>query len=177
MGRKPTFFLGWMGMNYAALLEKIERIVEPVLTPLGFELVEREFATEHGRWTVRLYIDREEGGVSVGDCETVSRALEGVLEVENVLPQAWQLEVSSPGLDRPLRRLKDFQRFVGEMIEVQTTVPQEGRRHFKGVLKGADTVREEFFLQTEEKEWHIPLNQLKKARIRFNFGKDLKRRP
>jgi len=171
-------------MDTVALLENVEKIVNPVVESLGLELIEREFIFDQGRWVLRLYIDREGkgvtpppvpgqnahevgrtgGGVTIDDCETVSRALEPVLDVEDIIPQKYFLEVSSPGIDRPLRRPKDFERFAGSFIKLDTNEKFRSRHHFSGVLKGLRN--NQIVLQEGEQEWQIPFESLKKAKIR-----------
>lgn len=161
-------------MDTAKLLSQVERCVTPVLESLGFELIEREFVTCSQGRVLRLYIDREGVGVHVSDCETASRAVEAVLDVENFIPGHYVLEVSSPGLERPLRRPKDFERFVGEKIDVRTRESIGGRTHFIGILKGIEG--EVIFLQEGGEEWSIPLEILKKAYIKYDFSKGSQRR-
>lgn len=155
-------------MNTKEILEKIEVLTAPILESLGFELIEREFLSEQGRWVLRLYIDRiaQEGGpVTIHDCETASRAISAMLDVENPLPGAYALEVSSPGIERPLRRKKDFERFVGEMISLKTHYPIDGRHTFSAVrLQGV--AEENIIVQDGEKEWILPLEAIKKAKLK-----------
>ena len=151
-------------MEYHHLLEKIEQILDPVLKNLGVELAEREFVFEHSRWILRLYIDCGEYPVTLEDCKRVSRAVEGVLDVEDFIPHAYTLEVSSAGIDRPLRKKRDFERFQGSYVDVKTKDLVQGRRHFKGVLRG---IQGDAILVFEEgQEWLIPLDQLKRAKLK-----------
>lgn len=151
-------------MEYHHLLEKIEQILDPVLKTLGIALAEREFVVEHGRSILRLYIDREESPVTLEDCRKVSRAVEGVLDVEDIIPHTYILEVSSPGINRPLRKKGDFERFQGNRIDLKTKDLVKGRRHFKGVLKGMRG--DEILVFEDGQEWSIPLDQLKKAKLK-----------
>src|SRR5579871_4848897 len=113
--------------------ETLLKLLEPAIEALGYELVELEFPPH----LLRIYIDRE-GGVTVDDCEIVSRQVSAVLDVEDPIPGAYTLEVSSPGLDRPLRKVADFARFAGEQARIELTLPIEGRRRFSGTLKGCE---------------------------------------
>lgn len=151
-------------MEYHNLLEKIEEILTPVLKNLGVELVERGFVSEHGRLVLRLSVDCEGSPVTVEDCRRVSHGVEGVLDVENLIPQAYVLEVSSPGIDRPLRKKRDFERFQGEPVDVRTRELVQGRRHFSGVLQRLEG--ESIVVLEGEQEWSIPLDQLKKAKLK-----------
>lgn len=163
VGLKPTFFL----METLKLLQQVEQKVQPVLGNLGFILVERELIFQHGQWILRLYIDREGAPIGLEDCETASRALEGVLDVENIIPHRYSLEVSSPGLSRPLRYARDFERFAGNRVEVTTQRPLEGRSNFSGTLKGLK--ENKIILEEGIQIWEISLDDLKKAKIKYAF--------
>ncbi|OGQ06173.1 MAG: hypothetical protein A2W61_01165 [Deltaproteobacteria bacterium RIFCSPLOWO2_01_44_7] len=159
-------------MNTEALLNEIEKLVPPILENLGLELIEREFILDQGRWILRLYIDREGTPVTIDDCETASRALEGELDVSNLIHQHYSLEVSSPGLNRPLRRPKDFERFAGSKVEIKTKQPIDGRHHFNGILQGLQTTQ--VVIREGDKDWQIPLEEIKKAKIKYEFNKPAK---
>ncbi len=137
----------------------LEKLVEQVVVGLGFELVNLQASPKARVLTVFIDIER---GVTVEDCATVSNQLSRVFEVENV--DYDRLEVSSPGLDRPLKKRADFDRFAGETVNIRMQLPQEGnRRNFTGVLKGmqGDAVK----VVSEEKEILLPLSEIDKARI------------
>lgn len=168
-GPNAHFFFGQF-MDTVLLLNRVESLVGPVVENLGFELIERELVQDQGRWVLRLYIDRENQAITVADCETASRALEPVLDVEEIFPFSYTLEVSSPGLNRPLRRAKDFVKFAGERIELKTSEDFQGRRNFSGVLKG---MKENNILL---EQWEIPLQILKKAKVQYNFEKGSQQR-
>ena len=160
----PLFFWKLENVDYTQILNKVEKIVSPVLESLGLELIEREFVQSQGKWILRLYIDREAGRISVGDCEKASKSLEGVLDVENLIPSHHYLEVSSPGIERPIRRVKDFQKYVGEIVDLHAKESINGRHHFVGVLKGMEG--EEVVLSEHGEDYKIPLSLLKKARLK-----------
>ncbi len=101
----------------------------------GVELADLEFVKEGANWYLRVYIDKE-GGVTIDDCEAVSRALEAKLDEADPIEQAYILEVSSPGIDRPLKKDEDFVKYQGEMIDVKLYKAQEGRKQFQGKLLG-----------------------------------------
>lgn len=109
-------------------------LVEPVLEDMGMELVDAELLHSHGRWVLRLTIDKE-GGVTIDDCAGVSRELGDLIDVKDLIPHSYVLEVSSPGLDRVLKREKDLLRAVGKKIKVKTRAPVEGRRNYVGTLE------------------------------------------
>ncbi|HPQ81331.1 MAG TPA: ribosome maturation factor RimP [bacterium] len=143
-------------------MKRVEELLEPVLSNMGYELVERELATEGGRPTLRLYIDKE-GGVTIDDCAAASRGVEDLLEVEDVMPSGYNLEVSSPGIDRPLRRRKDFERYCGSRVRIRTFEPIEGRGNFKGTLERLDG--DEIVMEVDGRHYRIPFGSVAKARL------------
>jgi ribosome maturation factor RimP len=136
----------------------IENLIEQVVTGLGYELVDIEFSPR-GR-LLRVFLDIERG-ITVDDCATVSNQLQRVFEVENV--DYDRLEVSSPGLDRPLKKLADFERFAGEEAQIRLSLPIDNQRNFAGVLGG---VRDgAVVLTTEKGEQLLPFEDIEKARL------------
>ena len=123
---------------------------------------EPEFAFESGRWVLRLYIDKQ-GGVTVGDCERVSRSIEDLLAVEDAIPVSYVLEVSSPGLDRPLRRLEHFEAVLGQQVRVRTEQPIDGRSNFKGTLEAveADVLQ----ILIDGTAFRVPIAMIDRARL------------
>ncbi len=121
-------------MTRNSLLQQIAEIVGPALTPLGVTLWGVELASAGSRMVVRVYIDAEDGGVSIDECARVSRALGAVFEAENAIPGAYVLEVSSPGLERRFFSAAQMAAYVGRVVDVKLLEPQEGRRHLRGVL-------------------------------------------
>ncbi|HET7174917.1 MAG TPA: ribosome maturation factor RimP [Gammaproteobacteria bacterium] len=138
--------------------ETLLKLLEPAIEALGYELVELEFPPH----LLRIYIDRE-GGVTVDDCEVVSRQVSAVLDVEDPIPGAYTLEVSSPGLDRPLRKEADFARFAGERAKVELVLPKDGRRRFTGTLKGCEAG--EVLIEVDGADHRLPLADIDKARL------------
>ena len=118
-----------------AFLERVRSLALPIVGELGLDLVEVEFQREAGGWILRLYVDKR-GGVTLRDCQQVSEELNDLLDVENLIDHPYSLEVSSPGLNRPLSREVDFLRFVGQRARVITSQAIGGQRRFLGVLKG-----------------------------------------
>lgn len=110
---------------------ELRQLLEPGVNALGFELVDVELTGSGHNSTLRVYIDAP-GGVSVEDCADVSEQLSAILDVEDPLPSSYLLEVSSPGLDRPLVKREDFQRFAGESVKIRIHQPLEGRKNFTG---------------------------------------------
>jgi ribosome maturation factor RimP len=143
-------------------LEKILQMVEPLVTAEGKELVEAEFRREGMGWVLRLFIDQE-GGITVDDCAQVSRVIGDMLDVADVIRATYHLEVSSPGLNRPLRKPEHFQSVIGKIVDVRTTAPVDGRRRFKGLLTdiSADGIR----MECDGTPYEVPLRLLERARL------------
>ncbi len=145
------------------LLRRIEDIVQPTVTGMGFELV--RVAMSRGGGTLQIMIEPADGRpMDVEDCATLSRALSAVLDVEDPISGAYTLEVSSPGIDRPLTRPKDYARWAGHLARVELAQPIDGRRRFKGTLVGLedDTVK----LKLEDgSEAHLPLSSVTRAKL------------
>jgi len=145
------------------LLRRIEDIVSPTVVGMGYEVV--RVSMSRGGGTLQIMIEPADGRpMDVEDCATLSRALSAVLDVEDPIPSAYTLEVSSPGIDRPLTREKDYVRWVGHVARMETTQPIEGRRRFKGKLLGLEngTVR----LKLDDgKEADVPLAQVTRAKL------------
>lgn len=144
---------------------KAETVIVPILAGLGFNLVDCEYTNEHGRWILRLYVERPDGNASVEDCMKVTRSLEGTLEVEGIVPGRYTLEVSSPGLDRPLRTARDFERFIGQMVRIRTKEPLNGRGNFYGTLIGINGT--DITVKVDGLEYKVPLDKVSKARLEY----------
>ena len=128
---------------------KAEELIMPIVEANHFELVDVEYVKEAGNWYLRIYIDKE-GGININDCELVSRAFSDILDQEDPIEDAYILEVSSPGLGRPLKKDKDFQRNLGEEVEVRTYKPINKQKEFVGLLDAWD--KESVTLQMENGE-------------------------
>jgi ribosome maturation factor RimP len=144
--------------------DKLFGLLEPVVAGLGYELLEIEWATTGRSSLVRVYIDRTDGaGVGLDDCERASRAVGAVLEAGEAIGHDYQLEVSSPGFDRPLRTAAHFERYEGSEARIELATPMEGRRRFRGrlgpVADGMVTI------EVDRKEWKLPLAGISKARL------------
>ncbi|MCC6203035.1 MAG: ribosome maturation factor RimP [Gammaproteobacteria bacterium] len=140
----------------------LQTILEPVIAGLGFELLGIERLGDRAAGTVRIYIDHPQG-VTIDDCETVSSQVGAILDVEGVIAGSYVLEVSSPGLDRPLFTPAHFVRFVGSTISVRLHQRIEGRRKLEGVLQAAD--QDGFVLVSEGQTWPVPYTALERARL------------
>jgi ribosome maturation factor RimP len=148
--------------------EQIRQILAPILESTGLSLWDLEFQKQGPKWLLRVYIDRESGGVTLNDCEAVSRDLGTALDVEDIIPHAYTLEVSSPGLDRILSKPEHFIRFTGSAIKVKTYQPINGQKVFHGKLlgMGENAIRVEL-----EKGivLEIPLSNVTKASLEVVF--------
>ena len=142
--------------------EHVQRLLEPVVTGLGYELVGVELAQGAGGSVLRVYIDSEEG-ITLDDCARVSHQVSGVLEVEDPVPGHYTLEVSSPGLDRPLFTPAHYERFTGEIVRLQLSRPLNGRRKFKGRLAAASD--REIVLEQDGETVHIPFDCIERGRL------------
>lgn len=137
-------------------------MIEPLLKALSVELVDVEFKREPAGWVLRIYIDKE-GGVDLDTCQRVSEAVDPLLDAEDIIPMRYFFEVSSPGIERPLKRKEDYKKFVGEEIFVNTFSPLNSRRKFKGRLKEA--LEEKFILECEGKLYEIDYDNVSKAHL------------
>ena len=117
--------------------QQTEALLEPIIEELGFELVDVEYVKEGGTWYLRAYIDKP-GGITVDDCELVSRAANDILDEKDFVEDSYVFEVSSPGLGRPLKKEKDFARRMGEEVEIRTFRPINRQKEFVGILNAYD---------------------------------------
>jgi ribosome maturation factor RimP len=145
-------------------VEKIRQILDPIVESMGLLLWDMEFHKHGPQWLLRIYIDRESGGVTLTDCEQVSRDLSAALDVEDVIPHAYTLEVSSPGLDRTLTKPEHFVRFIGSIVKVKTYQPIQGQKVFRGKLLGMGDGIIKVELETTV-VLEIPLSNITKASL------------
>ncbi|MCX8023016.1 MAG: ribosome maturation factor RimP [Syntrophorhabdaceae bacterium] len=148
------------------ILGKIEAILTPILVEERLELVDIEFKPSGKRWLLRIYIDKE-GGVTISDCEIVNRELGRILDIEDVIEHAYVLEVSSPGLTRPLKSLSDFDKFIGRDCKVITNKPYGGNVEVTGTIIG--TTENEVKIKVKDRLFLIPVCDIKKAHLDFCF--------
>lgn len=148
------------------LKDKIWQLAEPVAASEGMELIHVECVKMHSRWVFRLFLDKE-GGVTLDDCTTVSNQLGDILDVHDLSRGPYTLEVSSPGIDRPISRDQDFEKFLGAKVKIRTHVKIEGIKNFQGVLEdykeedGRKVVR----MEVAGKIYRIPKNEIVKANL------------
>lgn len=147
--------------------QKAEAMLAPIVEANGFELVDVEYVKEAGNWYLRGYIDKP-GGITVNDCETVSRAFSDKLDEDDFIEDSYIMEISSPGLDRPLKKEKDFARSIGKLVEIRTYRPIEKQKEFSGVLTAYDsssvTIQEE-----EETERTFDKKDIALIRLAIDF--------
>jgi ribosome maturation factor RimP len=146
-------------------LDQTEKLIDALLKAEGLELIDLEFRKEARGWVLRIFIDKP-GGVTLDDCVEISREIGDQVEINELIPHSYTLEVSSPGLDRPLKKEKDFLRSLGKLIQLSTNVPLEGQTFFKGILLDyqiSDCLR----LAETKKTWDIPIGCITKARLVF----------
>ncbi len=153
-------------MGKGSVVESIETRVTPILDENRLELVDVEYKKEGKHWVLRIYIDKE-GGVTVDDCTQVSRHIGDLIEVEEIVPASYTLEVSSPGLDRPLKREQDFLRFQGKRAHVTTYTPIDQQKNFKGIIR--DFRKDVLLLETGGRLVEIPQDRIAKARLEIEI--------
>jgi ribosome maturation factor RimP len=166
------------------------KLVEPPIAGAGLDLIELQWNREGEGWVLRVFIDRPEPPHLPGtseppadvlphlalcheDCERVSRDLSAALDVADVIHHTYKLEVSSPGIDRPLRREQDFRRFAGQAVKIRCTEPSEGRRNFSGVLRGAQDGQVE--VDCDGKVYHLPIATVARANLVPDWAAEFRR--
>ena len=147
--------------------QKTEEILQPIVDANGFELVDVEYVKEGGTWYLRAYIDKP-GGITVDDCELVSRAANDILDEKDFVEDSYVFEVSSPGLGRPLKKEKDFARSIGEEVEIRTFRPINRQKEFYGILDAYDKETVTIELDDEEK-MQINRSDIALIRLAFDF--------
>ena len=144
----------------------IASLVMPVLQEMDLELVDVFYRRESSGWVLRLVIDKEDG-VTLENCTAVSREVSHLLDIEDIIEQAYSLEVSSPGLDRPLKSISDFQRFAGRKAQVTTKELIEGNQVFIGRINKVED--ELIIMEVGQQELRIPFSEIAKARLEVEF--------
>lgn len=148
-------------------------LIEPIVEDMGYELVGVEYLSQHSPAVLRVYIDSEQG-INVDDCAKVSHQISGVLDVEDPIRSAYNLEVSSPGLHRPIFRESDFEKFVGHIAKIKLSIPFEGRRNFKGMLNGVEDSM--VLIVVDNEEYLLPYEQIERANLEPQFTKGEKKK-
>jgi ribosome maturation factor RimP len=176
VGSVTRFFfavkLGWKRRRLAQqvikqeneLIGEVWNLLEPVIQAQGMEILEIEYRRESAGWVLRVYLDRDQG-ISVEDCAEVSRIAGDLLDVADLIQTPYNLEISSPGIDRPLRRVDHFQKHIGDIIEVRTRSSIQNRRNFKGELKAVSP--EGVTIECDMRGYLIPTPLIERARLLY----------
>lgn len=151
---------------------RLRQLLTPVIEAMGYELVGVEFNPSRTDALLRVYIDQETG-INVEDCERVSHQISGILDVEDPIPFNYTLEVSSPGLDRPLFEARHFTQFAGQRVRLQLSAPVNGRKKLLGMLQGMQG--DEVVIAVDDADLRVPLDIIDKARLVPDFGSGSKR--
>lgn len=146
----------------SAKLKMLNEMLAPVIESLGFDLWGIDHLSQGKHTVLRVYIDSEDG-ITVDDCAAVSHQVSGILDVEDPISGEYTLEVSSPGMDRPLYTLEQFSQYPGHKVQIKLRVPFEGRRNFKGILNGVED--EDILLIVDDEEFLLPIELIDQARI------------
>jgi ribosome maturation factor RimP len=156
------------------VVTRLEELILPLLESQGAELVELQYARpRRGRAILRLFVDRPGGGITLEEITRISRIVSGLLDVHDVIPSSFTLEVSSPGLTRALKSPQDYQRFVGRLVRVTTRAPWEGSQVHSGILQGLED--DGVYLKEGDHIVCIPLSEIARARLDIdqkNIGKE-----
>ncbi|HDS1733869.1 ribosome maturation factor RimP [Pseudomonas hunanensis] len=147
-------------------LEQLQDLLAPVVEALGFQCWGIEFVSQGKHSVLRIYIEKD-GGIMVDDCAKVSHQVSGVLDVEDPISSEYTLEVSSPGMERPLFTLEQFASYAGEQVKIKLRSPFEGRRNFQGLLRGVED--QDVIVQVDDQEFLLPIDSIDKANIIPSF--------
>ncbi|WP_121378951.1 ribosome maturation factor RimP, partial [Pseudomonas aeruginosa] len=150
-------------------LEQLQALLAPVVEALGYECWGVEFISQGRHSVLRVYIDRPEG-ILIDDCEAVSRQVSGILDVEDPISGEYTLEVSSPGMDRPLFTLEQFAKHAGEQVKIRLRSPYEGRRNYQGILRGVE--EQDVVVLVDDHEYLLPIDSIDKANICLLYTSD-----
>jgi ribosome maturation factor RimP len=143
--------------------DRLKQLLQPVVEALGCELWGIELQMGGKAKLLRIYIDRQEEGIDINDCERISRQASAILDVEDVISGEYVLEVSSPGMDRPLYELDQYARYIGEVVSLRLRFPYEGRRNYKGRLKAIEG--DEIVVVVTDNEFLFPVEGIEKANL------------
>jgi len=159
-------FLGGFSLAKNKVAEQVEAAITPVVKEADLELVDVEYVKEGGNWYLRVFIDKL-GGVDLDDCQMMSEKIDKILDELDPIPQAYFLEVSSPGIERPLKKPADFERFMGHLVNITTFAPINGSKSFTGNLTGYHQAGIE--IEVKGKPVVIPHDQVANARLAVEF--------
>lgn len=148
------------------VIDSVREILDSLLLGYGFELVDIEYRREGRGWVLRIYIDKD-GGVSVEDCARISRELGTLLDLNDIIPGTYNLEISSPGLTRALKKVRDFERFKGKLVKIKTMKDIQGRKVFIGRL--IDFVGNVASVEMDGHVYFIPYDEIERANLELDF--------
>ncbi|MBQ0832046.1 MULTISPECIES: ribosome maturation factor RimP [unclassified Marinobacter] len=144
-------------------LKQLEDILQPVVEGLGYEFWGIDYRSQGYQSLLRVFIDDAENGIGIDDCEKVSRQISGVMDVEDPIKTEYTLEVSSPGMDRPLFRPEHYQAFVGHQVQIRLRMAFDGRRKFQGLIKAVEG--DDVVVIVDDHEYLLPFDSIEKAHI------------
>ena len=146
-----------------SLVEQIQDLITPSLAAMGFELVQVKMMDGKSQQTLQIMAERADGSMSLDDCASVSRQVSAVLDVEDLITAAYRLEVSSPGIDRPLVKVADFEKYLGHAAKIETALPINGRKRFSGPLK--TVLGEDITITVDGKDFTVPFIDIQSAKL------------
>ena len=153
-------------MGKSSVAQSVEDLITPALNSEGLELVDVEYKKEGKDWALRVFIDKP-GGITLQDCQATSHRVEDMIEIDGLIPSHYILEVSSPGLDRPLKKEKDFLKYKGRRIRLTTFSPINNQKKFKGTIQ--EFKENTLFLEDQQEVFKIPLIHIAKARLEIEL--------
>lgn len=153
-------------MGKSSVAQSVEDLITPALNTEGLELVDVEYKKEGKDWALRVFIDKP-GGITLQDCQATSHRVEDMIEIDGLIPSHYVLEVSSPGLDRLLKKEKDFLKYKGRRIRLTTFSPINHQKKFKGTIQ--DCKEDTLILEDRQKVVQIPLTNIAKARLEIEL--------
>jgi ribosome maturation factor RimP len=174
VGFVPTFYFGFKAMERNSLADRIDNIATKAAGDNGVEFIHSEIVGSKRNMTVRIYIDKPEG-VTIEDCSVVSRAIEAVMDEDDFIPSAYVLEVSSPGLERPLFNIGDFEKFTGRKAKVTTVEPLDGQANFTGRITSVEGTEIVFDDKTSGPV-RIPFEKIAKANLKVDLTEEFKKK-
>lgn len=145
------------------LAEKIEAAIAPSIQGMGFDLVQVKLMDGRSGQTLQIMAERPDGSMTLDDCAAISRQISAVLDVEDVIATAYRLEVSSPGIDRPLVKLADYATYAGHTAKIETALPIDGRKRFSGTLKGVEG--NDVIITVDSKDHALPFIDIQSAKL------------
>ena len=156
-----------MNDRYQKVSRGVAELIAPILEGMGFELIDVEYVSQQGRWVLRLFIDKE-GGVTIDDCAHVSRELGDLIDVKSFIDRSYVLEVSSPGLDRPIKKENDILVSMGKRIKVRMATSSKGRRNYTGFLR--DFREGKLYVDVDGELVALDWRQVDKANLVYEFN-------